>query len=175
MKKKKKKMIHNFIHSLKPILIFSFIINIILLSYVYYLKNAHHTYLFTGYDEYLSMDSGVINLNYDINLLEGNGIEYIGEEDYKIKEIKIGYYVMEDEKLLEITSYYEKFTEFVSLKETIESINTFNISEVADKGEMFKNINKDNIESSLYIIMEATTEDSETIVSKLLLDVSKVN
>ena len=172
-KKKKQKL--DFFNSLKPILIFSFIINLILIGYIYYLKTNHHTYLFTGHDEYLNITSGVINLNYDINLLEGNGITYINEKDYKIKEIKIGYYVMQEDKLKEVTTHYEKFTDPVSLKETVEGITSFNISEVAKKSKLFNHVNTSNIESNFYIVMEAKTIDNNSIVSKLLLDVSKIN
>ena len=173
MKKKNKK--NNFFKTLKPILIFSFFINVILLCYVYYLKENHHTYIFTGKDDYLSITSGVIGLNYDINLLEGNGILYINKDDFKIKEINIGYYIIEDERLKSINTYHEKFSDVRSLKETIESITSFNITEPSKKNNLFKNINENNIEHNLYIVMEAKKENNETIVSKINLDVSKIN
>lgn len=173
MKKKMKKKKNNFFNTLKPILIFSFIINVILLSYVYYLKTNHHAYIFTGKDKYLNIDSGVINLNYDINLLSGNNIEYIGN-DINIKEIKIGYYILENETLKEIITHYETFEKSTSLKETINAITSFNVSETAKKSKLFSSINTNNIENNLFVIMEATDIEGKEIVSKISLDVSKV-
>lgn len=172
-KKRNKKKKSNFFNTLKPIIIFSFIINIVLLSYIYYLKNNHHAYFFAGKDEYLNVDGGVINLNYDINLLSGNNIEYIGD-DINIKKIKIGYYILEDESLKEIITHYETFEKSTSLKETINSITSFNVSEVAKNSKLFSKINGKNIENNLYVVMEVTDEEGKEIVSKISLDVSKL-
>lgn len=179
MKKKKqkkpmKKRIKDFMNTLKPILILSIIINLVLLGYTYYLKTHHHTYLFMGNDEYISVNNGVININYDVNLLEGNNIRYINEKDYKIDEIKIGYYVKENNKLKELTSYSEKFKESVSLKDTINNLKKFNISEVAKTSKMFKGIKDINLETNLYLTMETKTKDGDTLKSNILLDVSKI-
>lgn len=173
-KNKNQKKKNNFFNTLKPILIFSFIINIILLCYVYYLKTTNHLYVFAGDNEYLNVESGVVSLNYDINLLAGNSIEYIAEDDIQIKEIKIGYYILEEENLNEIISYYSLFEESVSLKTTIKDITNLNISESTQTKEMFKKINPKTIENNLYLVMEIKNEKSEKIVSKLQLDVSKI-
>lgn len=170
-KKKKKK--NNFFHTLKPILIFSFIINIILLGYIYYIKSTHHIYFFSGKNEYVSIDSGNLSMNYDINYLMGNNIEYVGEEDIKIKEIKVGYYIMEDDKLNEIIKHYEKFDETASLNDTLKNIDDLNVSESASNDKIF-NINSKDLESKMYFVMELKLENNEKIVSKLQLDVSKV-
>lgn len=172
--KKNQKKKNNFFNTLKPILIFSFIINIILLCYVYYLKTTNHLYVFAGDNEYMNVESGVLSLNYDINLLAGNSIEYIAEEDINIKEIKIGYYILEDENLNEIISYYSLFEESESLKKVINDITSLNVSESNQAKQMFKKINSKNIENNLYLVMEIKTEKNEKIVSKLQLDVSKI-
>lgn len=176
-KKKKKKLknqVNEFFKTLKPILIFSFIINIILLSYIYYLKTTYHLYVFAGDNEYLNVESGVISLNYDVNLIAGNSIEFIGEKDIKVKEIKIGYYVLENENLKEIISHYAKFEESISLKDTINDITSLNVSESAKTNEIFKNINKETIDNNLYLVMEIKSEKGEKLISKLQLDVSKI-
>lgn len=172
VKKKKKK--NNFFHTLQPILIFSFIVNIILLGYIYYLKSTHHIYFFSGKNEYVSIDTGNLSMNYDINYLMGNNIEYVGEEDIKIKEIKVGYYIMEDDKLNEIIKHYEKFDEATSLSDTLKSINDLNVSESAREDKIFKNINGKDLETKIYFVMEIKKEDNESIVSKLPLDIAKV-
>lgn len=173
MKKMKEK--NNFFKTLKPILIFSFLINIILLIFIFHLKSSHHLYLFAGDDEYLNIKSGVISLNYNYNFLEGNGITYIGEKDLNIKEIKIGYYILKDENLHEIISHYELFEKTTSLKDTIESITNLNVSEATKNDKMFKNVSNEDIENNLYVIMEIKTEDGEEIISKIDLDISKIS
>ena len=175
-KKTKKNNIkfNEFFKTLKPILILSIIINIILLSYTYYLKNNNHVYLFSGYNEYLKIDSGSLSTSYDINYLIGNNIEYINSSDVKIKEIKVGYYIMNDNNLEEIISYYEKFEKNVSLKETINNLTTLNVSESSQTNEIFKIDNFNDVENNLYLMMEIKNQKGETIVSKLHLDVSKI-
>ena len=174
MQKKKKNKKNDFFNSLKPILIFSFIINIVLLIYVYHLKTVNHLYIFAGNNEYLNVKSGVISLNNDINCLVGNNIEYNGEEDIKIKEIKIGYYILENENLNEIVTHYEKFEDNVSLRKTLDNITSLNISESNQKRQTFKTLNVKNVEQNLYIVMEVTPDDGDKIVSKLQLDISKI-
>lgn len=173
-KMKKSQKVSNFFKTLQPILIFSFLINVILLSYIYYLKANNHIYFFSGTNEYVSIDSGTLSMNYDVNYLMGNNIEYIAEEDLKIKEIKIGYYVMEEDKLDDIIYHYEKFEESVSLKETLDNITSLNVSENAKENEIFNKIDGKNLETKLYFVMELKLEDNETLVSKLQLDVSKI-
>lgn len=173
-KKKNKENIREFFQTLKPILIFSFIINLILIGYIYYLKVSSHIYLFSGSNEYLSIDSGALSLNYDVNYLVGNNIEYINEEDLKIKELKIGYYVLDNEKLEEITFYYETFEESESLKNVIHNITGLNVSESAKENIIFKNTNVKDLETKLYLVMEAKLDNGETLASKLQLDVSKI-
>lgn len=173
--KKNKNKFKEFMHTLKPILIFSFIINLILLSYIYYLTNTQHTYIFAGTDDYLNIKSGVINMNYKLNLLEGNKIEYIYKDDYKIKELRIGYYVKKDDNLKEIISYNEEYEDSVSLKETINNLNTLNAWENGKSNNLFNKEIKKNIETNLYIILEAKTKDNENIVDQLQLEVSKLN
>jgi len=177
MKKKTKKKlakVNEFFKTLKPILIFSFLINLVLLSFIYYLKVNNHIYFFSGNNEYISIDSGTLSMNYDVNYLMGNNIQYIAEKDLKIKEIKLGYYVMEDDNLKNIITHYEKFDELKSLKETLKNLTSLNVSESADEKQIFNKIDGKNLETKLYFVMEIKLENSETLVSKLQLDVSKI-
>ena len=172
-KKQIKKKVNEFFKTLKPILIFSFIINLILLGYIYFIKNSSHIYLFSGSNEYLNIKSGSMSLNYDINYLMGNNITFNGEKDLKIKEIKIGYYVTNAENLIEIITHYETFEESESLKKVLDNITNLNVSENSKDNKIFKNNIKD-VENNLYLIMEIKTDASEKIISKLQLDVSKL-
>jgi len=104
----------------------------------------------------------------------GNNIQYIAEKDLKIKEIKLGYYVMEDDNLKNIITHYEKFDELKSLKETLKNLTSLNVSESADEKQIFNKIDGKNLETKLYFVMEIKLENSETLVSKLQLDVSKI-
>ena len=177
MKKKTKKKlakVNEFFKTLKPILIFSFLINLVLLSYIYYLKVNNHIYFFSGNNEYISIDGGTLSMNYDVNYLMGNNIQYVAENDLKIKEIKLGYYVMEEDNLKNIITHYEKFDELISLKEILENITSLNVSESADERQIFNKIDNKNLESKLYFMMELKLEDGEKLVSKLQLDVSKI-
>ena len=177
-KNKKKKMNKNkvkeFFNTLKPILILSFIINLILLAYIYYLKTSSHIYLFSGSNEYISIDSGTISFDMEVNYLMGNNIEYVNDKDIKIKEIKVGYYVLENENLEEITTYYEKFDESVSAKETINNIVGLNVSESSKDSIVFKKTDYEALETKLYLVLEMKDDQGEKIISKLQLDVSKI-
>jgi len=173
-KKKNDKKLKEFFNSLKPILIFSFIINVVLLSYVYYLKNVGNIYLFSGRNEYISIDGGTLSFDNNVKYLMGNNIEYVNEKDKKIKEIKIGYFVMEDEELEEIITYYEKFESAVSLKNILETMVGLNVSESAKENNVIKKINYKDLESKFYVVMELKLDDGEKLVSKLQLDVSKI-
>ena len=173
-KKKNNKKIKEFFQTLKPILIFSFLINLVLIGYVYYLKSNSNIYVFSGSNEYLSVDSGTLSLNYDINYLMGNNIKYIHDDDFMVKEIKVGYYLMENDKLEEITFYYEKLEESVSMKRLIENITGLNVSESANEKVIFKNTKVNDLETKLYLVLEAKLDNGETLASKLQLDVSKL-
>lgn len=173
-KKKNKEKIKAFFCTLKPILIFSFLINLVLIGYIYYLKLNSHVYVFSGENEYLSVDSGTISLNYDVNYLMGNNIKFIHEEDLKVKEIKVGYYIMDNEKLKEITFYYEKLEESASLKSLMNNITGLNVSENAKENVIFKNTKVKDLETKLYLVMEVKLDNGETLASKLQLDVSKI-
>ena len=171
-KTKMKKKIKEFFNTLKPILIFSFIINVVLLGYVYYLKNITHVYLFSGRDEYLQIDSGSLSTSYDINYLIGNNIDFIGK-NFKVKEIKIGYYIMNGEKLNEIITYYEVFEESTNIKDVIDNLTVFNVTETEKENNIFKNVKKD-LEFNLYLVMEVKKENGDPLLTKLQLDVSKL-
>ncbi len=174
-KTKIKEKIKDIINSYKTIIYISFMINIILLILLYNTMTSNQIYTFSGEDDYLKIKDGLIILNNDINLLNGNNIEYIYNTDYDIKTYKIGYYVMDGSKLVEIfSSSLEPETE-IKLSELVNKFTTLNLSEKDSSKVFFTKYKKKLIEKGLYLVMEAKTKDGKEIVSKVNLNVSKIS
>jgi len=161
--------------SYKTIIYFSFIINIILLIFAYHIMSSNKIYTFSGSDEYIRIKDGIIALNTDINLINGNNIEYINGVDYNIKSYKIGYYVMDDTKLVEIISNNIELETVIKLSELINNFTSFNIVEKNNNPNYFTSYKKELIKDGLYLVLEAKTEDSQNIFSKVKLNVSKIS
>lgn len=179
-KKKTKKLtfkerMTNIMKSYKTIIYISFIINIILLAFTYYILTSNKVYSFSGSDEYIRVSDGLIVLNTDINLINGNNIQYINGKDYDISNYKIGYYVMDDTKLVEIISNNIELDTSVKLSELINNFSTFNVVEKNNSSNYFTSYKKDLIDSGLYLVLEAKTTDGETVFSKVKLNVSKIS
>ena len=179
MKKKKKtnlkEKLISILKSYKTIIYISFIINIILLIFAYYTVSSNKIYTFSGSDEYIRVSDGIITFNTDINLINGNNIEYINGVDYDIKSYKIGYYVMDDTKLVEIISNTLELEETVKLSELINNFTSFNITEKNSKPNYFTSYKKELIKDGLYLVLEAKTDNQETVFSKVKLNVSKIS
>lgn len=179
MKKKKKtnlkEKLISILKSYKTIIYISFIINIILLIFAYYTVSSNKIYTFSGSDEYIRVSDGIITFNTDINLINGNNIEYINGVDYDIKSYKIGYYVMDDTKLVEIISNTLELEETVKLSELINNFTSFNIAEKNSKPNYFTSYKKELIKDGLYLVLEAKTDNQETVFSKVKLNVSKIS
>ena len=175
MKKKLLKKLKEKINSYKIIIWISFLINIILLIFSYYVINSNKIYSFSGNDDYLKVNDGLIVLNTDINILNGNNIEYVNTTDYDVKEFKIGYYVMDNNKLVNIISTNLDIDESIKLSDAIKNFISFNIAEKNNNKYYFTNYKKKLIKDGLYLIMEAKSVDNEEIVSKVNLNVSKIS
>lgn len=179
MKKKKKTNIKekliNILNSYKTIIYISFLINIILMIFTYHILSSNKIYTFSGSDDYIKVSDGIISLNTDINVLNGNNIKYIYGLDYDIKEYKIGYYVMDDTKLVEIISNTIKLEENVKLSELINNFSSFNVVEKNNKSNHFTHYKKKLINDGLYLVLEAKTDTEENIFSKVKLNVSKIS
>ncbi len=179
MKKNKNKniknKIKNMLNSYKVIIYISFIINIILILFSYYLVSSNKIYTFGGKDEYIEVTDGFIALNNDINVFSGNNIKYINDTDYEIIEYKIGYYVMDNNKLVSIITTSLNFDNPIKLSELINNFNSFNLAEKNNNSQYFNNYKKKLIEDNLYIVLEAKTNNDKTILSKIKLNVSKIS
>jgi len=176
MKKKNlKEKLCNLLKSYKTIIYISFIINIILLILLYNLTTSNKVYSFSGNDDYLRVKDGIVVFNNDINLFNGNNIEYIYGEDYEIKSYKIGYYVMDDTKLVEIFSTTMQLDTEIKISEIINNFTAFNLTEKNSNPNYFTRYKKDLINDGIYLVMEATTKDGVNIFSKVNLNVSKIS
>ena len=179
MKKSKKNKVINKIkdvlNSYKTIIWISFLINIILLIFSYHVISSNKLYTFSGSDDYLKVEDGLIHLSTDINVLSGNNIKYVNDTDYEVKEFKIGYYVMDNNKLVEIISTDLNLDSSIKISELIDNFTTFNIVEKDNNKYYFTNYKKNLIKDGLYLVMEAKSVDDKEIVSKVNLNVSKIS
>ena len=177
MKKKKKinfkQKLKDILNSYKTIIYISFLINIILLIFTYHTVSSYKVYTFSGSDDYIRVSDGIISFSTDINLLNGNNIEYINGVDFDIKEYEIGYYVMDDTKLVEIINNKLELDESVKLSELINNFTSFNIVEKNSKPNYFKSYKKELIDDGLYLVLKAKKIDGEDIFCKVKLNISK--
>ncbi|MDD2409305.1 MAG: hypothetical protein PHD03_01110 [Bacilli bacterium] len=181
MKKKKKKKnklkkkVINFLKSYKAIILALIIIVIVLLTFCNHLMKSSKTYMFSGKSDYVTILNGVINLNYDVKLLEGSDIEYINEQDYVVTEYKIGYYVDKDNTLLPLAIKSGEDEIGLSLKVILSEISAYNIAEPYHNSTYFTKEKIKSLENGLYFIIEAKTADGKEILDKIELSLSKVS
>lgn len=170
-----KEKLTSILKSYKTIIYISFFINIILIIFTYNIMICNKIYTFSGSDDYIRVSDGIISFNNDINLINGNNIEYIYGVDYDIKSYKIGYYVMDENKLVELISNSLELEESVKLSELINNFTSFNIVEKNSKPNYFTHYKKELINDGLYLVLEAKTDSDEPIFSKVKLNVSKIS
>lgn len=174
-KKKKKFDLKKILSSYKTIIYISFLINIILIVFAYYTISNNKIYSFSGSDEYIEVKDGLIALNTDINLLNGNNISYKYNEDYDIVSFKIGYYVMDNEKLVEIISNNIKLESDIKLSVLFNNISSFNVFEKNSSKNYFTPYKKKLLDDGLYLVFEAKTKDGNSIMRKVKMNLSKIS
>lgn len=177
--KKKKKInlkvqIKNILNSYKTIIYISFALNIILLITCYNINASNQIFTFSGNDDYLKVKDGIIALNNDINIMNGNNIEYIYEKEYDIVSYKIGYYVMDGNKLIEIVSNSLELETEIKISEIVKNFTSFNISEKHNNPNYFTPKKKELLNEGLYLVLDAKTKEGNSVYSKVKLTVSKV-
>lgn len=180
MQKKKKKNnfkdnIKGILNSYKTIIYISFLVNVILIIACYGFITSNKIYSFSGEDEYLRVRDGLMVLNKDVNILNGNNIEYVNDKDYSITNFKIGYYVMDNSKLIEIVSESLELETDIKLSEIVKNFTSFNITEKDNEATYFTKYKKSLIDNGIYIVLEAKTIDGDSIYSKVKMNVSKVS
>ena len=173
--KKIKNNLKNIIHSYKTIIYISFLINIILLVFTYNVITNNKIYSFSGEDDFVKVSEGMIVINNDINLINGNNIKYINSGDYDIKSYKIGYYLMDDNKLIEIVSTSEELATPIKLSDIIDNFTPLNVVEKNSSNIYFTNYKKRLIDKGLYLVIEAKTETDENIFNKIKLNITKIS
>lgn len=173
--KKKKFDLKKILSSYKTIIYISFLINIILIVFTYYTISNNKIYSFSGSDEYIEVKDGLIALNTDINLLNGNNISYKYNEDYDIVSFKIGYYVMDNKKLVEIISNNINLESDIKLSELVNNFSSFNVFEKNSSKNYFTPYKKKLLDDGLYLVLEAKTKDGNSILRKVKMNLSKIS
>lgn len=179
-KKKRKKSkfkegFKNIFNSVRILIVTLILIIFILLLYCNHLMKTSKSYMFSGVSDYVTILNGVISLNYDVNLLIGSDIEYTREEDNLVTDYKIGYYIFKDNTLSPLIIKTGSDSNGISLKELINEMSAFNISEPYNIKRFFSKENKESLDEGLYFIIEAKTIDDEEILDKTELSLTKVS
>lgn len=174
-KKNIKEKFNNILKSYKTIIYISFFINIVLLISCYHIINNNKIYSFSGESEKIKISDGLIVLNTDINLINGSSIKYISNEDYEIKSYKIGYYSMDDNKLVEIVSTSETLETPIKLSEIINNFISLNVTEKNSSDIYFTSYKKRLIDKELYFVIEAKSDNDNTIFDKVKLNMTKIS
>ena len=174
-KKKKKFDLKKILSSYKTIIYISFLINVILIVFTYYTISNNKIYSFNNSDEYIEVKDGLIALNTDINLLNGNNISYKYNEDYDIVSFKIGYYVMDNEKLVEIISNNIKLESDIKLSVLFNNISSFNVFEKNSSKNYFTPYKRKLLDDGLYLVFEAKTKDGNSIMRRVKMNLSKIS
>lgn len=169
------KKIKNIFSSYKTIIIISFLINIILIAFAYYLLFSNKIYVFNGKGDYVEENNGLIVINNDINLINGSNLKYINSSDYDITSYKIGYYTMKDKKLSEIVSTSQELESPIKFSEIIENFTSLNVTEKNSTNIHFTHTIKQQLNDGLYLVIEAKTSDNEELVDNITLNITKIS
>lgn len=162
----------NIFKSYRVILIVLIGITLFVLLYCNKLMNSCSSYIFEGNSEYVEINSGVIALNYNMNLFQGSNIKYVYDKDIIITSYDIGYYVLNGEEYLPLVSMASDDDE-VSLKKLIEGKDNFRIYEFSKSNYYFTNDKIDNI-NNLYFIIKVVDNKGNEINDVVKLDIIKI-
>lgn len=171
------KKANKFFNSLLPILFFSLITSIIAIFNVYYINSKDNIFIFNGFNEHVSIESGLIATNQKTNGFEGNNIKYIAKEDVMVNKYKIGYFLKNKSFSTPIITIEGSSEKAVSLKEVVNSIMGLDFAEPANVNDYFT---KESIElikdNKLFFIIEyETTKDKEAINKIIELKLNTIN
>ncbi len=169
-----KKKLLNIINSYKVIIFVLILLCVFLLLYLNKITSANKIYLFEGSSDYVEVKSGVISLNYNMNLFQGSNIEF-KEKDKTIVSYDIGYYVLIDDEYLPLATKAGEDDEGLSLKQLIIGTDNFKIIEPNHGNYYFTKEKIDNIESNLYFIIKAKDNKNYEIKDAIKLKVTKIS
>ena len=170
-----KERIKKFFKSYKSIIYISLFINIVLLIVLYFVISNNRIYSFSGKNDFIAINDGLIVLNNDINILNGSSIMYTNNNDYDIKEYKIGYYVMNEKELVKIVTVEQKLDTPIKLSDIINNFTPLNVVEKNTSDIYFTHTKKRMLNDGLYFIIEAKTDTNEDIFEKLKLNITKIS
>lgn len=157
-------------NNLFPILIFSLVTSLIAILLAFYYSFSSHSFVFSGFNDYISIDSGLISTNHQTNAFEGNNISYINEEDIMVYNYEIGYYVkVNDYKTPIITTSSSSDTP-KPLREIINSIVKFSFIEPAKikKGLLDQEAIELINDGKLYFLITYDTMNDGQIVTETI-------
>ena len=166
--------INKIFNSYKIIIIALILFIIFLLIYNKNITSTYKTYIFSGSSDYVDINSGVISLNYNMNLFQGSNIEY-KEKDKIIVNYDIGYYVLNGEEYLPLATKAGEDEEGLSLKAIITGIDNFRVVEPANGNYYFTKEKKEGLENNLYFIIKATDNKNNEIKDVIKLKVTKIS
>lgn len=169
-----KDKINKIFNSYKIIIIALILFIIFLLIYNKNITSTYKTYIFSGSSDYVDINSGVISLNYNMNLFQGSNIEY-NEKDKIIVNYDIGYYVLNGEEYLPLATKAGEDEEGLSLKAIITGIDNFRVVEPANGNYYFTKEKKEGLENNLYFIIKATDNKNNEIKDVIKLKVTKIS
>ena len=169
-----KNKINKIFNSYKIIIIALILFIIFLLIYNNKLTSTYKTYIFSGSSDYVEINSGVISLNYNMNLFQGSNIEY-KEKDKNIVSYDIGYYILSGEEYLPLATKAGEDEEGLSLKAIITGIDNFRIIEPANGNYYFTKEKIEGIENNLYFIIKAKDNKNNEIKDVIKLKVTKIS
>ena len=169
-----KNKINKIFNSYKIIIIALILFIIFLLIYNNKLTSTYKTYIFSGSSDYVDINSGVISLNYNMNLFQGSNIEY-KEKDKTIVSYDIGYYVLNGEEYLPLATKAGEDEEGLSLKAIITGIDNFRVIEPANGNYYFTKEKIEGIENNLYFIIKAKDNKNNEIKDVIKLKVTKIS
>lgn len=169
-----KNKINKIFNSYKIIIIALILFIIFLLIYNNKLTSTYKTYIFSGSSDYVEINSGVISLNYNMNLFQGSNIEY-KEKDKTIVSYDIGYYVLNGEEYLPLATKAGEDEEGLSLKAIITGIDNFRVIEPANGNYYFTKEKIEGIENNLYFIIKAKDNKNNEIKDVIKLKVTKIS
>lgn len=166
-----KKSENSFSNNLLPILIFSLLTSFIAIFVAYYTTSKENIFTFSGFNSYISVDSGLIATTQKVNGFEGNNIQYIYKDDIIVTKYEIGYYLKNNNFSTPIIKFEGKSEQGISLKKVIDSIVGLDFTEPANVENY---LTKESIEllkeNKLYFIIKYETEhDNETIPNNIEL------
>ena len=157
-----KKKLLNIINSYKVIIIVLILLCVFLLIYLNKITSANKIYLFEGSSDYVEVKSGVVSLNYNINLFQGSNIEF-KEKDKTVVSYDIGYYVLVNDEYLPLATKAGEDDEGLSLKELITGTDNYKIIEPANGNYFFTKDKINNLDSNLFFIIKATDNKNNEI------------